>query len=276
METTQLLIVEAVCHWVAVSFYLMATAFFTKFLVNSNHKNLTSGWWLSLIGMIPHTLSLGIRWYAVGHGPYLQQAESLSFLAYGAIGMFLAFSHKAPKLKSIGVILMPCALLLLALRFFSAPGNEMPPATFTGIWFIIHTISIVPAMGAFVIALGASVLYLLPKRGGGFSVKLPAPEVLDAYNHQFAGLAFICWGIMIIAGAIWAEQSWGRYWGWDAIETWSLITWIFLGLLLHLRRFFDWQGKNAAWAMIFCFMVSVVTLFFLSSITGSIHSEYLL
>lgn len=277
MVPTQFLMPEVIAHWLAAAFYLLSGIFYVHGLVGGKPKSLTTALWLALFGLLPHTVALGLQWYARGHGPYLRLDESLSALAWGGMGMFLLFNQKAPRLKSFGLIVVPCVFLLMLARVFatSAPGS--PPATFTGIWFIIHVISIVPAMGAFLIALSAAVLYLLKKRRHGeFQSRLPSLEVLDACNYKYAGFAFILWGIMIIAGAFWAEQSWGRYWGWDPIETWSFVTWLLLGLLLHLQRFFSWQGERAAWAMIACFAVSVLTLFLLPFVLGSIHADYLI
>ena len=278
MENNSLLIAEAVLHWATVSLYMIATAFFIRTLVRGNGQSIGAGFWLTLCGLFPHTMAIAMRWLAVGHGPYLQKSESLSVLAYGAIAMFLLFGHKAKQLRTVGGILLPCMLVLMSVRLFGAGNEANPPATFTGIWFIIHIIAIIPAMGAFFVALGTALFYILKRRGvlRKITPHLPPLELLDAYNYQFSGFAFLFWSIMIVAGAMWAEQSWGRYWGWDPMETWSFITWLLLGLFLHLRRFFGWQGEKSAWAMVICSLVSLATLLFLPLLTGSIHGEYLM
>lgn len=277
MVPNQFLMPEVIAHWLAAALYLLAGIFFVHGLASGKEKSLSTGCRLALLGLLPHTVALGFQWYARGHGPYLRLDESISALAWGAMGMFLLFNHKALWLKSFGAILVPCAFLLMLARIFATSEPGSPPATFTGIWFIIHVISIIPAMGAFLIALSAALLYLLKKRRRGeFRSRLPSLEILDACVYKYAGFAFILWGIMIIAGSFWAEQSWGRYWGWDPIETWSFITWLLLGLLLHLQRFFNWQGERAAWAMMVCFAVSVLTLFLLPLVLGSIHADYLM
>lgn len=277
MLPSQFLMFEVIVHWLAAALYLLAGIFFVRGLSSEKPKRLTIGRWLALLGLLLHTVALGFQWYARGHGPYLRLDESLSALAWGAMGMFLFFNHKALWQKSLGAILAPCAFLLMLARVFATSEPGSPPATFTGIWFIMHVISIIPAMGAFLIALSAAVLYLLKKRGqGGFRSRLPSFEVLDACVYKYAGFAFILWGFMIVAGSFWAEQSWGRYWGWDPIETWSFITWLLLGLLLHLQRFFNWQGERAAWAMMACFVFSILTLFLLPLVLGSVHADYLI
>lgn len=277
MVPNKLLMFEVIVHWLAAALYLLAGIFFVYGLSREKPKSLTGGRWLVLLGLLLHTVALGFQWYARGHGPYLRLDESLSALAWGAMVMFLFLHHKALWQKSFGAILAPCAFLLMLGRIVATSEPGSPPATFTGIWFIIHVISIIPAMGAFLIALSAALLYLVKKRGqGGFRNRLPSLEVLDACVYQYAGFAFIFWGGMIVAGSFWAEQSWGRYWGWDPIETWSFITWLLLGLLLHLQRFFNWQGERSAWGMMACFVLSILTLFFLPLVLGSVHADYLI
>ncbi len=301
METGQLLKYEVIFHWAALLLYIFSTVFFVDHVVSKRQKGLKAGLWLALIGFIAHSIALGVRWYAVGHGPYLQKTESFSSIVWVVMFMFLVFSYKVPKLKSIGFVILPCCFIMMLLGLvynqwfadyvgqalehgridverglYSTEGMIKPPPTFHGIWFITHITSTIVAMGAILIALSTAVLYLFKKKKTGveFYEKLPSLDVIDNYSYKFAGFGFISWTIMVVTGAIWAEQSWGRYWGWDPIETWSLITWLFLGIYLHLRRFFKWEGVKASWFMIVCVIFSVLTLFVIPFLTKTIHSEY--
>jgi ABC-type transport system involved in cytochrome c biogenesis permease subunit len=300
MESIELLRYEVIFHWIAFCFYTASGALFVYCVVFQRDRSLNPGLWLALIGLIPHSIALGVRWYAVGHGPYLQKTESFSSLVWVAMVMFLVFSYKVPKLKIIGYVVLPCSLLMMALALFSDPSVEnylaraldhgrlepgiyarpdiaKVPPTFRGVWFIIHIASDIVAVGAILIALSMAVLYLLKnKRRDAFYEKLPSLEVLDAYSYKFAGFGFIAWTIMVTTGALWANQSWGRYWGWDPIETWSLITWLLFGINLHLRKFFKWQGKKAAWLMVVCVIFSIVTLFVIPFVTTTVHGQYFL
>ena len=301
METGQLLKYEVIFHWIALFFYIFSTVFFVDHIVSKREKGLNIGFWLALIGLITHSIALGIRWYAVGHGPYLQKTESFSSIVWVAMAMFLVFSYKVPKLKSIGFIVLPCCLLMMFLGLvynpwfadylgqalehgridverglYSREGITKPPPTFHGIWFITHITSTIVAMGAILISLSTAMFYLLKKKKMevDFYKKLPSLEIIDNYSYKFAGFGFIAWTVMVVTGSIWAEQSWGRYWGWDPIETWSLITWLSLGIYLHLRRFFKWHGEKAAWFMVVCVIFSILTLFVIPFLTKTIHSEY--
>ena len=104
--------------------------------------------------------------------------------------------------------------------------------------------------------------------------RLPGPEVIEAYTVRFVGFGFVFWTTTIGAGAIWANQSWGRYWGWDPIESWSLVTWLAYAILLHARIFFRIKARAAAWGTIACFVLSVLTVLIFPFIFPSLHSAY--
>ena len=81
---------------------------------------------------------------------------------------------------------------------------------------------------------------------GGILARLPAAEILDRTAYRVIAFAFPIWTFAIIAGAIWAEAAWGRYWGWDPKETWSFITWVIYAGYLHARATAGWRGRRAA------------------------------
>jgi cytochrome c-type biogenesis protein CcsB len=165
---------------------------------------------------------------------------------------------------------------MMAFGLFMSPEIRRLPPSLRSIWLIIHVTFNKLAAGAIIIALGTSVLYLLKEKrqDRDFYKRLPSLDALDAYSYKFIGFGFIFWSITIAAGAIWANEAWGRYWGWDPIETWSLITWLLYGLYLHARYFLKWQGRKAALLMVVCFVFSVLTIFIIPFVVESLHSEY--
>jgi cytochrome c-type biogenesis protein CcsB len=80
-----------------------------------------------------------------------------------------------------------------------------------------------------------------------FAKRFPSLEKLDQLSYRMVAFVFPLWTFAIIAGAIWAEAAWGRYWGWDPKETWSFITWILYAAYLHARVTAGWKGRKAAW-----------------------------
>jgi cytochrome c-type biogenesis protein CcsB len=176
----------------------------------------------------------------------------------------------------MGAIVMPLSLLVMGGALLSNPGIRSLPPALKGLWFHIHATANGLTAGAIILAVAASFIYLRKekKENSEFYRKLPSKEVLDEYAYKFASFAFIFWGITIVSGAIWANQTWGRYWGWDPIETWSLITWLLFGLYLHLRYFFKWKGRKAAFMLTICFIMSVLALFILPFVVESLHTGY--
>ncbi len=89
----------------------------------------------------------------------------------------------------------------------------------------------------------------------------PMSARLDEMMFRYLVFGFITDAIMIAAGAIWAKDLWGRYWGWDPLETWSLVSWLIYGVSIHLRITMGWRGVRFAWLMIMA-LISVVIVFF--------------
>ncbi len=267
---------QVIFNWIAVGFYIISTVFFAYSVSFQKEKALKPALIMALLGLVPHAIAIVMRWTITGHGPYMTKYEVLSSDAWVAVLLFLIAAWKAPKLRPAGVVVLPLSFLMMAFGLFTSPEIQRLPPSLRSIWLIFHVLFAKLAAGAMIIALGASVLYLLKEKRQEkeFYKKLPSLGALDAYSYKFTGFGFIFWSITLAAGAIWANESWGRYWGWDPIETWSLITWLLYGLYLHARYFLKWQGRKAAWLMALCFIFSVLTIFIIPFVVGSVHSEY--
>jgi ABC-type transport system involved in cytochrome c biogenesis permease subunit len=81
--------------------------------------------------------------------------------------------------------------------------------------------------------------------------------------------------MMIVSGAIWAEESWGRYWSWDPIETWSLIVWLIYAVYLHLRYTMHWKGQRLAWYAIISMPIALFCLVGIPTVYDTIHAGYI-
>ena len=142
-------------------------------------------------------------------------------------------------------------------------------------WLIAHVITCFVGYAAFAIGFGVSILYLLKQRKssgeGGWIGFLPDVNALDALSYQLVILGFMFLTIGIITGSVWANSAWGRYWGWDPKETWSLITWIIYAALLHTRNMRGWRGTRIAWLSIIGFGAVMFTYFGVNYLPG-LHS----
>ncbi|MDP2400813.1 MAG: cytochrome c biogenesis protein CcsA [Coriobacteriia bacterium] len=273
--TVELLMLDPRLHLVAAVLYGIAAALAVLAVVG--RRDALSPWSrrFAYLALAVHTVAIIARWVAVGHGPYVSRYEVLSANAWVAVALFEATTMRFRAARSLAVFIYPSALLLMGIGLYTGPEVELLPPTFSGIWLALHVAFYFLAFGTALTAVGASVLYLLKARSpDGRLAGVPEPPELDALAYRFGGLAFAFWGIGMLAGAIWAYYAWGRFWGWDPVETWSLVTWLAFALYLHMRRFYAWKGARAAYLLIACFLLADGTLFFTSLIDGSLHAVY--
>lgn len=207
---------------------------------------------ITVIGVLTHVIGVVLRGVAAGRPPWGNMYEfittSLAFLAIGFVVLAIRFG-----MRWLG---LPVTLLLtvgqgLAVTVFYVNVSDLMPALHS-VWFVVHIIAAAIAGAAFNVGAIAAVLYLLKARAvergrvSGYLAKLPDAETLDRISFRFHAFAFPLWTFTIAAGAIWAQYAWGRFWGWDPKETWSLVTWIIYAAYLHARTTVGWKGKRAA------------------------------
>ncbi len=111
-----------------------------------------------------------------------------------------------------------------------------------------------------------------PTRVGGFLGKLPAAATFDRLALWGVSIAFPIWTFAVIAGALWANKAWGRYWGWDPKETWAFITWVVYAGYLHARATAGWRGRRAAVVNIVGFAALMVTYYVVNLWIVGLHS----
>jgi len=142
-------------------------------------------------------------------------------------------------------------------------------------WLYVHVLFAWLAFGSYMVAAGVGAVTILRQRLlNMFSFNLPVEKLLDELSFRLILFGFLAESIMIGSGAIWAHGLWGRYWGWDPVETWSLISWLTYGLNLHLRLTYGWRGKRAAWLAIFS-LFGVIALFFGIGYISGLHTRML-
>jgi cytochrome c-type biogenesis protein CcsB len=269
------LFTESLMHWIAVVFYAAATVVNAVGIIFEKVGAERKSYLIAIAGLAIHGAAIIFRWVNVGHGPYMVRFEVLSSNAWVAILVFLLFVKIFPRIRVASILVFPAAFFIIALGlFYSAEYRKLPPAL-NSIWLVLHVLFIKISLATLLIALAFSIFLILKKRTKIQKLsRLPDMETLDIYAYRFAGFGFLFWTNATLSGALWAYQSWGRFWGWDPIETWSLITWIFFGVHLHLRRFLGWRGEKAAWFFILCFILTIISLFFVPLLRSSVHSEY--
>lgn len=272
---------EILLLWLTVGCYTASAIGFIYAVAFRKSAALSWAVGLAAAGLAVHTAALGLRWAETGHGPYMRRYEVYSSNVWVAVLMFLAAQGWRPKLRPLGVLVMPSAFLLIGMAVLSSPEIRYLPTTYKTYWLLIHILFAKLAYGSALLATGLSAFYLIRRRQedrgqvAAFFERLPSPDVMDELSYALNGFSFINIAIMILAGAIWAQNAWGRYWAWDSVETWALISWFVYGLYLHLRRVHGWKGSRAAWFSLGAFVFLLLSLFAVGTIFESYHSPYL-
>jgi len=262
-------------HWAGVVCYVAAVVAISYGVFFGNAKAEGFSRIIAIPGLLLHGAGLLLWWRASGHGPYLDRFEVLSSNAWILVLAYLLLVRWYPRVKAAGIVVYPSAFLMMAIGLFIRPEIKTLPPTFRSIWLVLHILFYKIAFAAIIIAFAFSIFFLLKERGRlKRFTSLPDLPVIDSYAYRFAGFGFTFWAIGMIAGSIWAYQSWNVFWSWDPVQTWSLVTWAVFGVYLHLRRFFQWSGGRAAWLYVVCFSLTLLSLFFTPFIQSSIHAEY--
>lgn len=267
---------EVALHWAGVAAYAASAAIFGNAVVFGHPERVRWARLAAVAGLAPHGAAILVRWIAVGHGPYMLRYEVLSSNAWVAVAVLAAFLWRRPGWGAVGLVVMPVAILAIAAGLFSSPEARDLPPTLRSVWLVFHVAFAKLSAAAFLLSVATSVLQLVDwrPRPGGWTERLPPRDALDAYTVRFVGFGFVFWTVTVAAGAIWANQSWGRYWGWDAIETWSLVTWLSYGTFLHARLFFRMKPPATAWSALAAFAVFVLSALVLPFAMPSLHSAY--
>ncbi|CAB4549118.1 unannotated protein [freshwater metagenome] len=178
------------------------------------------------------------------------------FSITGALAFSIAYLYalKRYQMRWLG---LPAAIAILltlgtAVTLLYRPSAPLVPALKSP-WLVIHVSAAIISGGVFLLANFIAATYLILDRyeqKGARPIwmqKFPTLESLDNFSYRLIALVFPLWTFSVIAGAIWAEAAWGRYWGWDPKETWAFITWVAYAAYLHARVTIGWRGRKAAW-----------------------------
>ena len=236
----------------------------------------------SIIANILLFIILGSRWIFAGYFPLSNLYESLLFLTWTLLSIYLYVEYKT-KSKLIGATLIPVALLINGFANLTLPiemqkASPLVPALQSN-WLMMHVSMMMLSYGTLIIGSLLSILFLIISKGnevnyqllnfsnsieskkiielsnqesvstlqsGMQTGKLKLLYIIDNWSYRVIGLGFPFLTIGIIAGGVWANEAWGSYWSWDPKETWALITWLIFAAYLHARITKGWEGKKTA------------------------------
>jgi cytochrome c-type biogenesis protein CcsB len=228
---------------------------------------------LTVLAWVLHVASIVLRGIAAGRVPW---ANMFEFAALGTalmVAVFLAVQFWR-DVRFLGAFVTGLVALLLGLATvnFYVPITPLPPAL-QSVWLVIHVFVATLATGFFAVGGGLSIAQLLQARreSGASALRVlrsfPTAEKLEMMANRLIIVGFAFWTFTLMAGAIWAERAWGRYWGWDTKEVWTFIIWVVFAGYIHARATRGWRGNPSAWLAIVGFAAvlfnfTVVNLFF--------------
>jgi cytochrome c-type biogenesis protein CcsB len=207
---------------------------------------------LTMIGFLLSVVGVLARALAAQRAPWGNMFEFTITALVFVVGVYLILVWRA-GLRWLG---LPVTMLAavgngLAVTVFYVAVAPLVPALHS-VWFLIHIVAAAISGAAFNVGGLMSILYLIKKRAEdrgavrGYLRRVPDSRKIDLIAYRFNAFAFPLWTFTVVAGAIWAEYAWGRYWGWDPKETWALVTWVIYACYLHARSTAGWRGTKAA------------------------------
>ncbi len=219
---------------------------------------LRSAFLLTCVGLLSQIAALAIRGVAEHRVPWGNMYEFIAAITCAAVLVLVLAAIRFRAYYTGLFVLLPVVLALAVdVVVIYTPAEQLVPAL-KSYWIAIHVTAMIIGIGMYLFGAVVTVLFLLSARSerlaaagqgsrvGGIMAQLPGSATLDRLSYRSILFAFPAWTFAVIAGAIWADQAWGRYWGWDPKETWSFITWLVYASFLHARATAGWRGKRAA------------------------------
>ncbi|WP_197378287.1 c-type cytochrome biogenesis protein CcsB [Mycolicibacterium mengxianglii] len=223
-----------------------------------------------------------LRGLSTARAPWGNMYEFINLTSFCGL-VAAAVVLRRPQFRSLWVFVLVPVLILLTVSgkwLYSHAAPVMP--ALQSYWLPIHVSVVSLGSGVFLVAGVASILFLLKMSRfgqltsdgvlGRVVSRLPDAQTLDRIAYRTTIFAFPVFGFGVIFGAIWAEEAWGRYWGWDPKETVSFIAWVVYAAYLHARSTAGWRDRKAAWINVVGFVAMVFNLFFINLVTVGLHS----
>jgi cytochrome c-type biogenesis protein CcsB len=238
----------------------------------------------SAVGALAHLAAVVTRGLAVHRAPWGNMYEFITALTCVA-AIFFCYIVVRYRAWTLGVFVMSAVVIALGLAraLINTPAGPLVPAL-QSYWLSIHVTAMTLATGIFFVAAVLGIMYLVAERyrkrieagkakpGNGLLERIPSAATLDKLTYRTVVFGFPVWTFGVIAGAIWADQAWGRYWGWDPVETWAFITWVIYAAYLHARATAGWRGARAHYIQLLGFASLVANMLVVQVFITGMHS----
>ena len=230
--------------------------------------------WLLLAGLALHLASALIRWVGIGHPPIFGTYEA-ALQGSWFIALYVAFSYRSVHGHFRAVALTAIPMTVLIILYGLSFNTDRIPLTISekSLWVDFHALFSWLAYAPFTLAFCLSLSYLWRERNvekitdeaadTTFSreeveaTRIPQSEIVDELSFRYINFGFINHTIMFALGCYYSSILYGTWWQWDPAESTSLITWLSVALYIHMRLFYNWRGKRAAWLFVVIFLVVI-------------------
>jgi cytochrome c-type biogenesis protein CcsB len=239
---------------------------------------------LTCAGAVFQIFAIFARGLAEHRVPWGNMYEFIAAFTCAAVLVLIAASVRFRAYYMGLFVLLPVVLALAVdVVVIYTPAGSLVPAL-QSYWIAIHVTAMIIAIGMFTFGAVVTVMYLLvarherrvaaglESRAGGILSQLPGSDALDRLAYRSILFALPAWTFAVIAGAIWADHAWGRYWGWDPKETWSFITWLVYAAFLHARATAGWRGRRAAVIHLAGFACLLFNITAINLLVSGLHS----
>jgi cytochrome c-type biogenesis protein CcsB len=230
---------------------------------------------MTILALVLHVGATVLRGIAADRVPWGNMFE-FSLTGTALITLIFLLVQFWQNLKFLGVFITGLTIILLGIATVNywVPVVPLQPAL-QSYWLVIHVFVAIAGTGFFALGAGLAVAQLVQTYRQGrpvskqlrFMETLPDAERLEVLTYRVLLVGFVLWTFTLIAGAIWAERAWGRYWGWDTKEVWTFIIWVVYAGYIHARATRGWRGARSSWLALIGFAAvmfnfSVVNVFF--------------
>lgn len=249
--------------WIIIGIYFLSWLIFLLGIIFDKSATLPRAKQACFTAVTLHAAWIILRWIEVGHGPYLNLYEVASSDSITLIIIYLIGQYKYPKLTFLGVFVLPVVFLLMGFGSLSAKEPVALMPIMDSSWLLVHVATAKLAFGSYLVSAVLASAYLLKdkQKEGKLLNRFPSNPINEEMNRKFVTLGFLNHTVMLVSGSIWANVAFGSYWSWDAIEIWSLISWLIYGIYYHLITLHGWHGSQMAWMSLVAMFSMVFSLF---------------
>lgn len=244
---------------ISAALIVTALAAFAAFLSNGEKKLRRLGFWLLSASLVTQAFAIGTLVYQI---KTIEDVRAhIDAAQYERFAVWMLQQEDVPQQEIAGMT--PQQLRKMSESWITENGNKLRLS------LNANPVEISALVTAFA---GTLFIVLFGIRTERLREIIPAAERLDGLMYKLGGVAFAGLALLLITGAVWANESWGRYWGWDAKETGALVAWLTYAGFLHSRIAYGWRGRRSAYFAIVAFLFVVFTYLGVSYLLPGLHS----